>query len=284
MPKPSNSSLPNNLPHYLALMRMEKPVGWLLLLWPTLWALWIASDGEPSGLFIWVFTLGVIVMRSAGCVINDYADRDFDPLVDRTQQRPIAAGHITPKQALVLFGLLCLIAFGLLMLLPPRVWLWSVPAVLITIAYPFMKRFIQAPQLVLGIAFSFGFPDKPFDDIFSLLFITNFLWVLMFDTVYAMSDREDDLKIGVKSSAILFGRFDKLVLGQLQIGVVLLWLFLMKKLGLSPTFFVSLVLVVLLFIYQQWLIRDCERHGCFQAFLNNAWVGGIIWFGLLASL
>ena len=278
------------LPHYLALMRLEKPVGWLLLLWPTLWALWIATEGRPNGLFIWVFALGVIVMRSAGCVINDFADRDIDPLVARTQNRPIAAGYVSAKQALVLFGILCLLALALLLLLPTRVWPWSIPAVAITIAYPFMKRFIQAPQLVLGLAFSFGIPmaytaaDKSFDSIFSLLFITNFLWVLMFDTVYAMSDREDDLKIGVKSSAIFFGRFDKLVLLVLQISVVLLWFVLMSLLNLSATFMVSLLLVTLLFCYQQWLVRDREPNACFQAFLNNAWVGGIIWFGLLAAL
>ncbi len=279
-----------NLPHYLALMRLEKPIGWLLLLWPTLWALWIANDGQPSGLYIWIFTLGVIVMRSAGCVINDYADRDIDHLVDRTKLRPLASGKLTSKQALGLFVVLCLFALCLLLLLPARVWPWSIPAVIITIAYPFMKRFIQAPQLVLGLAFSFGIPmvyvacGQPFDHIFSLLFVANFLWVLMFDTVYAMSDREDDLKIGVKSSAILFGRFDKLVLALLQICIVVLWSLLMHYLNLSPVFFISLLMVVGLFVYQQWLIRDRERNACFQAFINNAWVGGVIWFGLLSAL
>ena len=280
----------SHLPHYLALMRIDKPVGWLLLLWPTLWALWIATHGQPSGLYIWVFTLGVFVMRSAGCVINDYADRDIDPMVERTQQRPIAAGHVSAKQALLLFVVLCLFALGLLFLLPTRVWPWSIPAVVITVAYPFMKRFIQAPQLVLGLAFSFGIPmvyvacAKPFDSVFSLLFIANFIWVLMFDTVYAMSDREDDLKIGVKSSAILFGRFDRLILAILQASVVLLWCLLMNLLSLSPLFLVSLALVIALFTYQQWLVRDRARDACFQAFLNNAWVGGIIWFGLVAAL
>ena len=280
----------SHLPHYLALMRIDKPVGWLLLLWPTLWALWIATHGQPSGLYIWVFTLGVFVMRSAGCVINDYADRDIDPRVERTQQRPIAAGYVSAKQALLLFVVLCLFALGLLFLLPTRVWPWSIPAVVITVAYPFMKRFIQAPQLVLGLAFSFGIPmvyvacAKPFDSVFSLLFMANFLWVLMFDTVYAMSDREDDLKIGVKSSAILFGRLDRLILAILQASVVLLWCLLMNLLNLSPLFLVSLALVIALFAYQQWLVRDRARDACFQAFLNNAWVGGIIWFGLVAAL
>ena len=276
-------------PSYLALMRVDKPIGWLLLLWPTLWALWVACDGRPSALNLWVFTLGVIVMRSAGCVINDYADRDFDPLVERTKQRPLAAGLVSPKQALGLFAGLCAIALILLLLLPARVWPWSIPAIVITIAYPFMKRLIQAPQAVLGIAFSFGIPmvyvtcQHPFDSVFWLLLLMNFLWVIVFDTAYAMSDREDDLKIGVKSTAILFGDYDKLVISVLHIIITLLLLVLMIMLDLSLSFMLSIVIVAGLFSYQQWLIRDRERLACFQAFLNNGWVGGVIWFGLLVS-
>lgn len=287
---PKTKSLIDNLPHYIALMRMERPIGWLLLLWPTLWALWIASDGQPSALFVWVFSLGVIVMRSAGCVINDYADREIDPLVDRTTTRPLAAGNLLPKQAIGLFILLVLIALGLLLLLPMRVWPWSVPAVLITIIYPYMKRFIQAPQMVLGIAFSFGMPmvyvacDHPFDAVFWLLFTMNFCWVVMFDTAYAMSDREDDLKIGVKSTAILFGRFDKLILGGLQTLVVLMLVFLMISLSLSNTFMFAITIVAGLFVHQQNLIQHRQRGPCFQAFINNGWVGGVVWFGLVAAL
>jgi len=279
--------LVEDLPHYLALMRVEKPIGWLLLLWPTLWALWIAGEGRPDPLIVWIFIFGVIVMRSAGCVINDYADRDFDPMVERTKQRPIAAGFIKPKQALGLFCILCFIALGLLLLLPIRVWPWSVPAVLITIAYPFMKRFIQTPQLVLGIAFSFGMPmayvalGKPFDLSLALLFIANICWVVLFDTAYAMSDREDDLKIGVKSTAILFGHYDRLIIGILQITVIAMFVAQMFILELSTTFFIAIALAACLFIYQQWLIKERDRQHCFQAFLNNGWVGGILWFGLL---
>jgi len=275
--------------HYLALMRMEKPIGWLLLLWPTLWALWVASDGTPETYLIWVFILGVIVMRSAGCVINDFADRKFDPLVERTKQRPIAAGLVTPKEAIIIFMVLCLIALGLLLLLPKAVWPWSIPAVLITVAYPFMKRFIQAPQMVLGLAFSFGMPmvyvacDKPFDFGFVILFVMNFLWVVLFDTAYAMSDREDDLKIGVKSTAILFGTFDKVIIAVLQILVVVLLIALKSELVLTNWFLISVILVGGLFIYQQYLIKDRQALPCFQAFLNNGWVGAIIWFGLLAG-
>lgn len=287
---PKQKSVLDKLPVYLELMRMEKPIGWLLLLWPTLWALWIASEGQPQPAFVWIFTLGVIVMRSAGCVINDYADRKFDPLVDRTTNRPLAAGKLSPQEALVLFFALGLIALGLLLLLPMRVWPWSIPAVFLTIVYPYMKRFIQAPQMVLGLAFSFGMPmvyvacDHPFDLVFYLLFGMNFLWVIMFDTAYAMSDREDDLKIGVKSTAILFGRFDILILAVLQVSVVLILITLLVQLSLSNTFVLAIILVAALFAYQQWLVKDRARMPCFQAFLNNGWVGGIIWFGLVAAL
>jgi len=287
---PDSKKLITDFPHYVALMRLEKPIGWLLLLWPTLWALWVASDGNPPAYYVWVFTLGVLVMRSAGCVINDYADRDFDPLVDRTQQRPLASGAVTPRQALILFVILGFVALGLLLLLPSHVWPWSIPAVLITIAYPFMKRFIQAPQLVLGLAFSFGMPmvyvacDHAFDGVFWMIFIANFIWVLVFDTVYAMSDREDDLKIGVKSTAILFGDKDKIIVAILQAAVLVLMWLLMMVLNLSHTFVLSIVIVAGLFVYQQWLIRERERQACFQAFLNNGWVGGVIWFGLVAGM
>ena len=285
-----NIKLMNNIPHYFALMRVDKPVGWLLLLWPTLWALWIASDGEPSGKLIWIFSLGVFLMRSAGCVINDYADRDIDPAVQRTEQRPLAAGILKPKQALALFALLGLCALCLLWMLPMRVWPWSIPAIILTVVYPYMKRFIQAPQLVLGMAFSFGMPmvyvavGHSFDTVFWLLILTNMCWVMVFDTQYAMSDREDDLKVGVKSSAILFGKWDRHILGLLQVVVLLLLVILANLLSLGSSFFMSVLLVGVLFTYQQRLTAERNRQPCFQAFLNNAWVGAIVWFGLLASL
>jgi len=285
----STNSLLENIPHYLSLMRFDKPIGWLLLLWPTLWALWIASGGNPPTLTIWIFTLGVIVMRSAGCVINDYADRDFDSLVSRTKQRPLAAGLLVPKQALGLFVILCAVALILLLLLPMRVWPWSIPAIIITIAYPFMKRFIQAPQAVLGLAFSFGIPmvyvsqQQPFDLVFWLLILINFLWVIAFDTTYAMSDRDDDLKIGVKSTAILFGRYDRLVIALLHVIIISLLVVLMLILGRPLSFVFTIAIVTGMFVYQQWLIRGRESQACFQAFLNNGWVGAAIWFGLLSD-
>ena len=278
-----------DLPHYLALMRFEKPIGWLLLLWPTLWALWIVGEGNPSANLVWIFTLGVIVMRSAGCVINDMADRDIDLLVERTKTRPLADGLLSMKQASGLLLLLGIFALILLLLLPIRVWPWSIPAIIITVAYPFMKRFIQAPQLVLGLAFSFSIPmvymavGHAFDLVFCLLMITNFCWVLVFDTQYAMSDREDDLKIGVKSTAILFADKDKLIIGALQLIIICLFVVISVMLEFSNTFFLALMFASSLFIYQQWLIRHRERVACFQAFLNNGWFGGIVWFGMVLA-
>ncbi len=284
------NKLLTKIPHYLVLMRMDKPIGILLLLWPTLWALWVASNGQPSGAYLWIFTLGVIVMRAAGCVINDFADRDYDPLVKRTNQRPIAAGFVKPKEALILFGFLNLIALALLLMLPVRVWPWSLLAIALTVVYPFMKRFFDAPQLVLSVAFSVGMLmayaalDKAFDGALAVMFIMNLVWVVMFDTQYAMSDRDDDLLIGVKSTAILFGKNDKLIIGVLQAIVVALLFVLMSLLSLSSSFLISITLVIALFVYQQWLIRNRDRLQCFDAFINNAWVGAAIWFGLIGAL
>lgn len=279
----------DKLPHYLKLMRFDKPIGSMLLLWPTMWALWVANSGTPSPTILWVFVLGVFVMRSAGCVINDFADRDIDPLVERTEQRPLAVGDLQASDALKLFIVLAAVAIILLLLLPSRVWPWAIPAMAITIAYPFMKRFMQAPQAVLGVAFSFSIPmvyvaaQRPFDASFWLLVLMNFCWVVQYDTAYAMSDREDDLKIGVKSTAILFGDFDRLAIALLQISVVLMLVLLKTQLGLSAWFYLSVVIVAGMFVYQQYLIARRDRAKCFQAFLNNSWVGGIVFLGLLAS-
>lgn len=277
------------IPHYLALMRFDKPIGSLLLLWPTMWALWVATNGQPSPLFFWVFVLGVFVMRSAGCVINDYADRDFDPMVARTEQRPLASGAVQPKEALALFGALGIVALLLLFCLPQRVWQWSIPAMAVTIIYPFMKRFIQAPQAVLGVAFCFSMPmiyvavGREFDVPLVLLIAMNFCLVVAYDTAYAMSDREDDLKIGVKSTAILFGEYDRLVIGLLQLVVLSLMIGLKFVLGISNLFFIAVVISAAMFLYQQKLIAKRDRADCFKAFLNNGWVGAVIWLGLVAG-
>jgi 4-hydroxybenzoate polyprenyltransferase len=278
-----------DIPHYLSLMRADKPIGWLLLMWPTLWAIWIAGQGHPDAKLTWIFAVGVIIMRSAGCVINDYADKDIDPLVDRTTQRPLAAGYLSPRQAIGLFVLLGFLALCLLMMLPMRVWPWSIPAIILTIVYPYMKRFIQAPQMVLGLAFSFGIPmvyvamDHSFDQTFYLLILSNFFWVMVFDTQYAMSDREDDLKLGVKSTAILFGKNDKKIILLFQLLVIGLWVAIAFLQQLNSTFYFALLLAGTLFAYQQWLIRDDQCLPCFQAFLNNGWLGGVIWFGLVLA-
>ena len=281
----------NQIPYYLQLMRVDKPIGWLLLMWPTLCALWIAGDGEPNALYVWVFAVEVFIMRSAGCVINDYADRNIDGAVERTKTRPLAAGKLTANQALTLFVLLGAAALVLMFaFLPMRVWPWAIPGAIVTIAYPFMKRFIQAPQLILGVAFSFSIPmvyvalGHAFDLVFWLLMLANFLWVLVYDTQYAMSDREDDLKIGINSTAIYFGERDVVIIGILQIVILALWLAIMLLVDMSSSFLFALFLVAGLFLYQQWLISDRLRAPCFQAFLNNGWVGGVLWFGVLVSL
>ena len=275
--------------HFLALMRFDKPIGTLLLLWPTLWGLWLAFDGVPPSNILWVFLLGVFVMRSAGCVINDFADRKIDPLVERTRERPLASGALTSKDAIGLFLVLCFAALILLLCLPKAVWPWSLPALGVTIAYPFMKRFIQAPQAVLGVAFSFSIPmafvasASDFGPSFWILMGMNFFWVIAYDTAYAMSDREDDLKIGVKSTAILFGRNDRMIIGVLQLCVILCLLALKYVLGLSHWFLICVFTVAAMFVYQQTLINKRDRTKCFQAFLNNGWTGGIIFIGLLAG-
>lgn len=291
--RPNSASVSNvtmkNFTGYLALMRVDKPIGWLLLMWPTLSACWIASGGQPAANLVWLFAAGVIVMRSAGCVINDYADKELDPMVERTQLRPLAAGTVNSRNALLLFSALMVVALFLLLRLPERVWPWSVPAAILTVIYPYMKRFFQAPQLVLGIAFSFSIPmvyvafDHPFDGVFWMLVMANLAWVIAYDTAYAMSDRDDDLKIGVRSTAIWFGRFDRRIIASLQVIVVVLWIAIGWQLSLAAHFYWAIFLAAALFIYQQFLIKDRDRQACFQAFLNNGWLGGVIWFGLLTA-
>ena len=274
---------------YCELMRFDKPIGWLLLLWPTLWALWLASQGTPKPELLWIFIAGVFTMRSAGCVINDFADREIDPQVERTHSRPIAAGRVSPSEALLLFALLSVVALMLLIQLPMRVWPWALPALALTVIYPFMKRFIQAPQIVLGLAFSFSIPmvyvavGAEFDVSFYALFLANVLWVVAYDTEYAMSDREDDVKIGVKSTAIWFGRADRLIIGVLQTAFVLIWILIATIQQVHASFYIALVLAAALCIYQQQLIYSRERLPCFRAFINNGWLGGVLWFGLLAA-
>lgn len=271
---------------YLLLMRLDRPIGIWLLLWPTLWGLWFAAGGLPPLKILVVFVAGTVLMRSAGCVINDLADRNIDPHLERTRGRPIAAGRVTPDEARRLFVVLCLIALGFVSQLNVTTVLLSVPAVLLAASYPFAKRFHSLPQAHLGLAFSWGIPmayaaiGRPVDwQTCLLLMLATVLWAIAYDTFYAMSDREEDLRIGVKSSAILFGRHDRWITALLQAGTVLALLAAGWERG--PYFKYGLALAAMLAGYQQWLIRDREPAACSRAFSNNSTFGAVIFLGLL---
>lgn len=276
----------NRLRQYFLLMRLHRPIGIFLLLWPTLWALWIAGEGHPDPLITTLFILGVILMRSAGCVINDYADRHFDPHVRRTRDRPLAAGKVSEREALTLFISLCLLAFTLVLLLNPLTIALSMVAVLLAISYPFTKRYTHWPQAYLGIAFGWGIPmafaaqTGEIPPLAWLLLIVNILWAMAYDTLYAMVDREDDIQIGVKSTAILFGKADKMIVATLHFLVLLLLFLIGSPLHFSYLYQLGLLGATGLAIYQQWLIQNRDPARCFQAFLNNHWFGASIFVGL----
>jgi len=271
---------------YWQLARFDKPIGILLLLWPALWALWIASHGKPDGLVFTVICAGVVVMRAAGCVINDYADREFDPHVERTKQRPLAAGKVSPKEALILFALLCAVAFGLVLLLNLYTILLSFVAAFLAGSYPFMKRYTQLPQAYLGIAFGFAVPmafsaqTNSIPALAWLLYLVTILWALVYDTMYAMVDKEDDLKIGVKSTAILFGQYDRQIIGLLQFAILVLLVIIGKTQGLGIFYHIGLMVAAGLSVYQQKLIFQRDKTLCFSAFLNNHWFGMAVFLGL----
>jgi 4-hydroxybenzoate polyprenyltransferase len=277
------------LSHYWRLMRFDKPIGILLLLWPALWALWIAGRGRPDPLVLFVIVTGVVLMRAAGCVINDYADRDFDPHVERTQQRPIAAGLVSPKEALILFVGLCLTAFGLVCLLNGLTIALSVPGAFLAASYPFMKRFTHLPQAYLGVAFGWAVPMGFAAQTGSIplvgweLFLATVVWALIYDTMYAMVDRDDDLKIGVKSTAILFGEHDRQIIGGLQVFMLAILAGIGLQLGLSAPYYVGLFVAAGFFIYQQCLIVHRVKADCFKAFLNNHWFGAMVFAGLVVN-
>ena len=274
------------LKDYLVLMRMNRPIGIWLLLWPTLWGLWFAARGLPPLKILVIFVLGTVLMRSAGCVVNDLADRDFDPHVARTKDRPIAAGRVTPAEGLRLFVVLCLIAFGFVTQLNTLTVLLSLPAVAIAASYPFAKRFHSLPQAHLGIAFAWGIPmafaavdgQVPLR-LCGLLVLANVFWAMAYDTFYAMTDREDDLRIGVKSSAILFGRHDRLLTALLQAAT--LAALAVAGHGRGAWYFAGLGVAALLAVHQQWLIRTREPARCLRAFLHNNWFGAVIFAGLV---
>jgi len=274
---------------YWQLMRADKPIGTWLLAWPTLWALLIAGQGQPPLRIVVIFMLGVFLMRSAGCVINDYADRNLDGFVKRTAGRPLATGEVKPWQALSLFFGLVLLAFLLVLQLNQATILLSFGAVAVAALYPFCKRFTQLPQVVLGIAFSSGMLmaftalEQGLPWYAWVLFIANLLWTVAYDTAYAMADRDDDLKVGIKSSAILFGRYDRFIIGVLQALTLLLLAWIGSALNFGGVYFIALLGALLLFLYQQREIASREPSRCFHAFLHNHYVGMVITFGIAAQ-
>ncbi|GAB3245476.1 UbiA prenyltransferase family protein [Chitinimonas naiadis] len=271
---------------YERLMRLHKPIGILLLVWPTLWGIWVASDGRPNLTILWIFILGTVLMRSAGCVINDYADRDFDPLVERTQSRPMATGAVSKREALLLAGGLSLLSFLLILPLNRLTLLMSIPALFLAGTYPYTKRFLPLPQAYLGVAFSFGIPmafaaiQNQVPMIAWALLLANLFWVLAYDTEYAMTDKPDDLKIGIKTSAITFGRFDAeavMVCHALYlVGMSTIGWFLKR----GPLWYLGLLVASVLIALQYRQIRGRDRAKCFQAFNDNNWVGGVVFAGI----
>ncbi len=274
---------------YSRLMRIDKPIGALLLLWPTYWALWIAAKGFPDWHILIVFTIGVFSMRAAGCVINDFADRKIDGSVERTKNRPLPSGAVTEKESKILFIVLVLLSFALVLTLNTMtIWL-SVAGLALAWFYPFVKRFSNLPQLILGMAFGWSIPmgfaavSESLPLVCWLLFLVNIVWSVIYDTQYAMVDRNDDIKIGVKSTAILFGRYDKIIIGILQLVMLALLVGIGVLLNLKGIYYWSLLLATALFIYQQKLIAERERAPCFQAFMNNNYVGFVLFAGILFS-
>jgi 4-hydroxybenzoate polyprenyltransferase len=272
---------------YAILARLNKPIGIFILLWPALWAVWLASDGKPDLLVLTVFCLGVVLMRSAGCVINDYADRDFDPHVERTKLRPIASGKVQSKEALALFISLCLCAFALVLLLNAYTIALSFVGAFLAASYPFMKRYTNLPQAYLGMAFGWAVPMafaaqlNYIPAVAWVLYLAVMLWALVYDTMYAMVDKDDDLKIGVKSTAILFGAYDRHIMALLQLIILglLVSVGLMKQLGWL--YCLGLTIAAGLSIYQQRLIFHRDKQQCFKAFLNNNWFGLAVFAGLI---
>jgi 4-hydroxybenzoate polyprenyltransferase len=275
---------------YARLVRLDRPIGIYLLLWPTLWALWIAGEGSPHWSIVAVFVAGVVIMRSAGCAINDFADRDIDPHVQRTTQRPLAAGLITSREAMGVFLVLGLLAFALALQLNWLTIQLSVVAILLAASYPFMKRLHHLPQVHLGAAFGWAVPmafsaqtgEFP-PPVAWLLFMGTLLWTTAYDTMYGMTDREDDLEIGVKSTAILFGDMDRFMIGLLQVLFLLCMYLAGEQAGMGWAYWSGLVAAVVFSLYQQWLILDQEPQACFRAFLNNHWLGLVIFIAIVVD-
>jgi 4-hydroxybenzoate polyprenyltransferase len=273
---------------YARLIRLDKPIGSYLLLWPALWALAIAGEGSPDGWVLFVFVCGVFLMRSAGCAINDYADRDIDLHVKRTSERPLTTGKISPREALAVFAVLGLLAFILVLTLNRLTILLSLGGIILAASYPFMKRYHYLPQVHMGAAFGWSVPmayaaqTGSLPKMAWLLYVATLVWAVAYDTMYSMVDRDDDLRIGVKSTAILFGDYDRLMIGLFQALFVLAMLMVGIDLEFSAIYFVALGLASLLLVFQQFLINDQVPEHCFVAFLNNHWVGAIVFAGIMA--
>ncbi len=278
------------LDRYERLMRLDKPIGILLLLWPTLWGVWIASDGAPDGMIVWIFVLGTVLMRSAGCIINDYADRNFDPHVERTKLRPLAAGTVTPREAFILVAVLILCAFLLILpILTPLLLGLALVALFLAASYPFTKRFFALPQAYLGIAFGFGIPmafaairgEAP--PLAWLLLLANVFWAIAYDTEYALVDIEDDRKIGIRTSALTFGRYVIPAIMLCYFAALGLLGFVGWRLGFGWPYALGLVIALWIALYHFTLIRNRERMRCFKAFLHNNWFGATIFAGIVAE-
>ena len=287
MKQTKNSTRMQTVVDYARLARLDKPIGIFLVLWPTLWALWLAAKGLPSLDVLFIFIAGAVLMRSAGCVINDFADRKIDGDVARTKERPLVTGKITARQALVFFVVLCLISLVLVLQTNSLTVYLSFGALVLASAYPFMKRYTYLPQVVLGAAFAWSVPmayaaqTNELPSIIWLIYTATVLWTVAYDTMYAMVDRDDDIKIGVKSTAILFGQADRAIIACLQVMVILILCMIGDQSKLGQFYFLSIVVAATLFVYQQHLIRLRYRDECFQAFLNNNWVGLVIFVGLV---
>ena len=284
-----NERINDRIKQYWLLSRFDKPIGILILLWPALWALWVASSGKPDYYVLLVICLGVVLMRAAGCVINDYADREFDPHVERTKQRPIAAGKVTPKEALWLFVVLCLIAFGLVLTLNIYTIALSFVAAFLAGSYPFMKRYTHLPQAYLGIAFGWAVPMSfsaqvnQIPTVAWVMYLAVVLWALVYDTMYAMVDKDDDLKIGVKSTAILFGAYDRQIMAVLQVIIIGLLVLVGLMQALTWPYYAGVIVATGLCVYQQKLIFHREKALCFKAFLNSNYFGMAVFIGLSLS-
>lgn len=270
----------------LHLIRFDRPIGTLLLLWPTLWALWLAAEGVPDAWLLGIFILGTFLMRSAGCIANDLADRHLDGAVARTRERPLVTGAVSPNEARALFAVLMMLSFALVLMTNALTVELSVIAVVLASAYPFMKRYTHLPQVVLGAAFSWGIPMAfaaqrgTLPAALWLVYLGNLSWTVAYDTAYAMVDREDDLKIGIKSSAILFGRYDRLIIGVLQLTCLLCLFLAGRSFELGIYYNASLAVVAALFGYQQYLLRERKPEACFRVFLHNNWVGIAVFAGI----